>query len=175
MVLRRLQDEAGIHIIQQGGLLLAMWKGSEVGVNIREISRDEYLAGLQGEIRSVGLIEAVKKRLDEINHEALSLSYAECGLIQEMSVEIIDLLKEQEPRVMTLEEAFDAEVCWFEDRSPYGTIVDACTVYDFGETLKVQCFGDLVYPRSKADHNKIFRFWSSRPTDEQRQAVKWND
>ena len=65
-------------------------------MTIRKISHAEYMAGLLGEVNADGLIDAVKKRLDEINNVALTLNYADCGLIQEKSVEIIDLLKTQE-------------------------------------------------------------------------------
>lgn len=147
-------------------------------MTVREISRDEYLAGLQSEIQKDGLIEAVKKRLDEINHVALSLSYCDCALVQEKSVEIIDILNAQEPRIL----AFD------ELKSISGT---ASTVYverrtktHYNETAFVsveKVYGENVifhgqksiFGHSKKDYGKEWRCWTSRPTDEQREATPW--
>ena len=70
-------------------------------MTVRKLSRYEYMAGLQSEVQEGGLTEAVKKRLDEINH------VADCALVQEKSAEIIDILNTQEPRVMTDEELMD--------------------------------------------------------------------
>ena len=81
-----------------------MRTGGEVGMTIREISHDEYLAGLQNEIQTDGLIVSVRKRLDEINYAATRLSYADCMMVREKSAEIMDMLAAQEPRVMTQEE-----------------------------------------------------------------------
>ena len=64
------------------------------------------------------------------------------------------------PRVMTLEEARNVEVVWAEDRS----------------TRK-------VYPyivKDNMNDSKLYKYgvqwrcWTARPTDEQREAVKWD-
>lgn len=67
----------------------------------------------------------------------------------------LELLKEQEPRVLTLEEAKKAEVCWLEQRGyePYVT--------DDADTWNPEIYG------------KAYRCWSAKPTDEQRKAEKW--
>lgn len=66
-------------------------------MNVQELSHDEYMAGLRCEIQTDGLIEAVKKRLDEIYQVALLLNYEDLGVVQEKSLEIIDLLKTLKP------------------------------------------------------------------------------
>lgn len=147
-------------------------------MTVRELSRYEYMAGLQSEVQEGGLTEAVKKRLDEINHVALSLSYCDCALVQEKSAEIIDILNAQEPRIL----AFD------ELKSISGT---ASTVYverrtktHYNETAFVsveKVYGENVifhgqksiFGHSKKDYGKEWRCWTSRPARAQREAMKW--
>ena len=69
-------------------------------------------------------------------------------------------LKAQEPRVMTLEEANAVEVVWVEDR---GTdTVFPCLVKNNMNDSKLYKYGIQ------------WRVWSSRPSEEQRKAVKWD-
>lgn len=69
----------------------------------------------------------------------------------------LELLKGQEPRVLTWEEAEKAEVCWLEQRGyePYAT--------DDADTWNPEVYG------------KVYRCWSLKPTDEQRKEIKWDD
>ena len=81
------------------------------------------------------------------------------------------LLKAQEPRVLTLEEALGEDECWIEGRSGACGYGDAL-ISDDGERV------DFYRPHSINTldfyaYNKVWRCWSSRPTDEQREAVKW--
>lgn len=80
-----------------------------------------------------------------------------CCHLEELRKDALELLKEQEPRVLTLEEAKKAEVCWLEQRGyePYAT--------DDADTWNPEIYG------------KAYRCWSLKPTDEQRKAVKWDD
>lgn len=100
-----------------------------------------------------------------------------------MLKDAISLLKEQEPRVMTLEEVKGMErltICAVEQRSKvikstfnaeYGGIVTLGNenFLDFG------LYGDTNrYRRTEVRYGKTWRCWSARPTEEQRKAVKWN-
>lgn len=102
----------------------------------------------------------------------------------EREQDALELLKEQEPRVMTLEEVKGMKrltVCAVQQRSKvientfnaeYGGIVTLGTenFLDFG------LYGDTNrYRRTEAGYNKTWRCWTSRPTGEQRKAVKWDD
>ena len=94
----------------------------------------------------------------------------------------IDALKAQEPRVMTLEEARKLradDVVWLEDKDKPKVIPaifrnrhlwphSAVMVLNFmrGDGVKVTAGED--------DYGERWRCWTSRPTDEQRQAVKWD-
>ena len=91
----------------------------------------------------------------------------------------IALLKAQEPRVMTWEEAQanvnEGPFIIMEVRDSTGTEIDYGVLvgdsYEMseGSLLTVCEFGLL-----KDDYGKRFRCWTSRPTDEQREAIPWN-
>lgn len=147
-------------------------------MTIHEISRDEYMAGLQSEVQKNGLLDAVKKRLDEINHVALTLNYANWGLVQEMSVEIIDLLKAQEPRVISYDEIENYEVLWLEvldvnTEDGLAPWVKTKSGHWFSPLLCSDAQPEMILATSD-EYGKICRCWTSRPTDKQRKEVKWN-
>ena len=86
-----------------------------------------------------------------------------------------DLLKKQEARVMTLDEvkAFDWDHCYLEEvrlpgkeyRAVCGDYALTCITWPCVTSMRIQ-HGDESY-------GKKWRCWSAKPTDEQRQAVKW--
>lgn len=87
----------------------------------------------------------------------------------------IALLKDQEARVMTLEEvkAFDWDYCYLEEerllgkeyRAVCGDYALTCITWSCVTSMRIQ-HGDENYGRK-------WRCWSAKPTDEQRNAVKW--
>ena len=88
---------------------------------------------------------------------------------------ILDLLKEQEPRVLTLEEVPDAAFCYLEYKA-YGTIEPA--IYgeaDIDDTVAFTTLEDGKDYLDLIDYCKAWRCWTSQPTDEQRKAVKWDE
>ena len=99
------------------------------------------------------------------------ICYGTVGLM----ADALSLLKAQEPRVMTLGEVkvipYDADI-WIETEYYVGEItIFAATINTKG--LR----GVMVYGSHKTydyeAYNKLWRCWTSRPTDEQREAVKW--
>lgn len=92
-----------------------------------------------------------------------------------LAADALSLLKAQEPRVMTLEEMkaipYDADI-WIETEYYVGKItIFAATINTKG--LR----GVMVYASHKTydyeGYNKLWRCWTSRPTDEQRKATPW--
>lgn len=162
-----------------------LWEDGEVGMSIREISHDEYLAELQNEIQTDGLIVSVRKRLNEINYAATGLSYANFMMVREKSAEIMDVLKAQEPRVMTIKElAFYESGLYVETRNgcPEGLTDEVWPALvhlycvsqndEYGYVSFVNWNAD-TYDFEAKDYNVEFRCWTSRPTDAQREAVAW--
>lgn len=90
----------------------------------------------------------------------------------------IDLLKSQEPRVMTLEEVKDGkwDYCYLEYDAVRGKEEQIFT----GGKHRITC---VTWPSITSmrispgdnEYGKRWRCWTSRPTEEQREAVKWND
>lgn len=86
------------------------------------------------------------------------------------------MLKEQEPRVLTLEDvkAFDWDYCYLEEerlpgkeyRAVCGDYALTCITWPCVTSMRIQ-HGDESYGRE-------WRCWSAKPTDEQRKAVKWD-
>lgn len=87
-----------------------------------------------------------------------------------------ELILEQEPRVMTLEEvkALGWDYCYLEEerlpgkeyRSVCGDYALSCVTWPCITSMRIQ-HGDDSYGRK-------WRCWSAKPTDEQRKAVKWD-
>lgn len=97
------------------------------------------------------------------------------GCMELLQKDTLELLKEQEPRVMTLEEvkSFGWDYCYLEEerlpgkeyRAVCGNYALTCITWPCVASMRIQ-HGDNSYGRK-------WRCWSSRPTDEQRKAVKW--
>ena len=95
------------------------------------------------------------------------------------SVDAIALLKAQELRVMTWEEAQanvqDGPFIIFEVRDSTGSEVDfGVLAGDFYEMSEGSVLTVADFWMMKDEYGKRFRLWTSRPTDEQREAVKWD-
>ena len=94
-----------------------------------------------------------------------------------MYTDAIALLQEQEPRVLTLEEVRDeAEYMFLEKRSATWSDLFGCAIrgdWDgYGMDLLL---GEDDYIRGMwENYGKTWRCWTARPTNEQREAVKWD-
>lgn len=94
--------------------------------------------------------------------------------------------EEQEPRLMTMEEAVSAEVVYYEERYVHHAVTKGQSVFPVircvdGFSHTVEWYSPY-FPEGKAhilfapDEYGIFgRCWTSRPTDEQREAESWNE
>lgn len=110
-------------------------------------------------------------------HSGCPYNEINVGCRKQLDADAISLLKEQEARVMTLEEvkAFDWEYCYLEEerlpgkeyRSVCGDYALTCITWPCVASMRIQ-HGDDSY-------GKKWRCWSAKPTDEQRQAVKWSE
>lgn len=93
------------------------------------------------------------------------------GKCEEMLADAISQLKEQEPRVLTLAEAAEADVCWLEIKGS-GRILP-CMVQDEEENFSIRTDEPTPELGPGDENGKEYRLWSARPTDAQREAVKW--
>jgi hypothetical protein len=93
-----------------------------------------------------------------------------CDLVQDRDwlLSVYDgalaLLKEQEPRVLTLDEADAAEVVWFEARNH----IFIEPMLTRGQRLADEAEDWFQYGRD-------WRCWSARPSDKQREEAPWDE
>lgn len=130
-------------------------------------NRDHVIKGLEDIVDFFEVMSIIENRCNELKQEA---------------EDAIALLKEKEPRVMTLEEVKSMKhftICAVEQRSKiiknvfnaeYGGIV---TLGD-KDFLDFGLYGNIDrYRRTEGGYGKTWRCWTSRPTDRQREAMKW--
>lgn len=118
-----------------------------------------------------------------INREAIKIlgELKKCylgGIIEAIDM-AIEAVKEQEPRVMTLEEvekSYSKAPIWFEEQR-LQTVYPAIYHKSKGpEGAKFADITDFYYQRQDwayGTYGKTWRCWTSQPTDEQRQEAKW--
>lgn len=94
------------------------------------------------------------------------------GCVYSLMMDAAQLLKEQEPRVLTIEEVTGDDECWFEHRN--GTCGYAkCFMHKASQTVEINCIMSNPEFITLNSFMKLWRCWSAKPTDEQRRAVKW--
>lgn len=83
----------------------------------------------------------------------------------------LELLKAQVPRLLTLEEALEADVCWAEingmDRVP------PCRIGKNLEGYFLKLFVGCPEVFQEDEYGREIRCWSARPTDEQLATKPW--
>ena len=84
--------------------------------------------------------------------------------------DVLALLKAQEPRVLTLDDALEADVCWLEKKGD--DRVWPCKVGGGEKWVAVWRFDQETTVMRRDEYGKRFRCWTAQPTDEQRKAVK---
>ena len=102
-----------------------------------------------------------------------------CGKIYSQIKDIPAVDEEQEPRVMTLEEVRCAneEPMWFESKGTFrgrkGFWVLSKGVSPSYVIRLIPAIGKDDTQLSLAAYGKVWRCWTSRPTDAQREATPW--
>lgn len=97
----------------------------------------------------ISALEKAKKQSEEHAQDIIIVPFRETDMI-------LALLKEHEPRVMTLDELTEIYVEFKGNNCPV-----RLTNFDLQKIVKHVVDGDC-------------RIWTSKPTDEQRRAVKWD-
>ena len=129
--------------------------------------------------------QALRCCLPETEEEAESLGCAHCphgddcrraegdvNINERIVEDVRALVKALEPRVLTLDEALEADVCWLEisgsDRVP------PCRIGGLNDFFSIRRIDQTHEVCAKKNYGWLLRCWSARPTEEQRKAVKWN-
>ena len=84
------------------------------------------------------------------------------------------LLKAQEPRVMMLDECATADLVWYDWRTQGVRPAKINRVPEKTGTYRVQVFGNIDQWVHADEYGEYWRCWTSRPTDEHREATPWD-
>lgn len=96
--------------------------------------------------------------------------------VQTTAQAALDLLKAQEPRVMTLDEAAAADEVWVEMWHGVPIMVAVLYITDDFKNFELELLGRNKKAFMLAKHyGHTWRCWTAKPTEEQRLAVKWDD
>ena len=117
--------------------------------------------------------------------ERAELTSATVKMVED-ALDIIDkALQAYEPRVMTLEELAAAQKTpvWRETKSKHKDLYNGWMLaYDIQRGLGITGMRQgMTEPNGRVgwckldDYGKTWRCWTARPTEEQREAVKWDD
>ena len=90
-----------------------------------------------------------------------------------LSKDALALLKAQEPRVMEFDDVVGGDECWLEAVNGACGYADCYACTGTGEVQVFRCKYDNPQYIIAKDYLKTWRCWTSRPTDAQREAVKW--
>lgn len=99
--------------------------------------------------------------------------------LQNATSEAAELLKAQEPRVMKFDELEDTiadRAVWYEAfLTEVPTIAIVCEKSIADDAYTIFDFISGRHRVTRKTYGACWRCWTSRPTDEQREAVKWDE
>jgi hypothetical protein len=107
-----------------------------------------------------------------VNHRWIVAGAAE--KMVKYSEDAIALLKAQEPRVIDFDDVVGGDECWLEAVNGACGYADCYACTGTGEVQVFRCNFDNPQYIMASDYLKTWRCWTSRPTDAQREAVKWD-
>lgn len=102
--------------------------------------------------------------------------------VKRIMADALELLKEQEPRVMTLDELRQLEhtdhIIWIEANGDPESFNGYAEVTTNLMTKDIEFFApgnEVEFIPDNKNYGKTWRCWSSRPTNEQREAAPWTE
>ena len=121
-------------------------------------------------------MNALELKLETAINEAGE--FLDVRLLKEDADKILEILKEQEAHVLTLDEAVDGNHVYyveFQYHLDRGWVkCDFDKIYVNGEVAML-FLRDKTFYQQKEHYGQLWRLWSNRPTYEQMKAVKWNE
>ena len=85
---------------------------------------------------------------------------------------IIAELKDMKPRILSLDEAVNADVCWLEDKKT-GSVIPVSVFYESKWTVNAYPPGKCGINYDVAKYGKTYRCWNGCPDEELRKNEKW--
>lgn len=127
----------------------------------------------------MAVIDMVMKGLEHCkNHDGTTCPecpYFHDDCVAKLCADALELLKEQQPRVLKYEELFKEETfcLWYESKEHFPMMQVACVDGEYEDNEVFVAIDDAY--ENWMTYGKTWRMWSSRPTDEQRKAEPWKD
>ena len=117
------------------------------------------------------------KYLHDVLHWSLTESEQDTMIRRNITKEAIELLKAQEPRVLTLAEVLESEVLYAEDIDKKD-VIPVLFNARWGDQIvliKPHLYGGRSHKFSVliCDYGKRWRCWNKKPTDKQQLEVEW--
>lgn len=137
-------------------------------------------------------LETVIKELELIRDYDPMIRVAHDDVFKRYAIDALALLKAQQPHVMTLEEVITSkfgQTIWLESYFDGITSLEAFLVdiecsnkpvlvngrYEFYNLDAIEIDEAILSTFHEKYKVKKYRFWSDKPTEEQRKAVKWDE
>lgn len=106
--------------------------------------------------------------------ECETIGHGTIEIPRDLALAVMRELVAQEPRVITLEEAYNAEIVWYDQINTGVRPAKVIRVPHKTGVYRVMRFGDIDAWEHAYEYGEFWRCWTSRPTDEQREAIAWN-
>lgn len=135
-----------------------LWKEGEVAV----MDNEKREACIDNLIQQIGWIEDIKAH-----------QFPGWGHVVSAMRQAVALLEAQEPRLLGLDEIKMLGLMWLESRNGFVQPV-ICQDYEYGVDRSVEFImvhGTIC--NSINTFGKLWRVWTSKPSDEQRKAEEW--
>lgn len=122
--------------------------------------------------------DALKRRCQKVATEAWKMKMTTS--VETVMNQVIDFIEEaptiqpDAPRVMTMEEATNAECVFYDWRTRGVRPAKLIRVPYKTGTYRVQLFGDIDEWVHADEYGEYWLCWTAMPTEEQRKAVKWD-
>ena len=110
----------------------------------------------------------------DCSHRCDRESFPDC--MEKLLDDAYQLLKAQQPRVMALEEVHEGDVMWFDSPGNFIMRPVICVMHDKGDSSYLVFawqYGTFTWRIS--DYGIGWRCWTAKPSEEQRERVKWNE
>lgn len=96
-------------------------------------------------------------------------AYDNCAM--KLSRDVLEMVQAQQPRVLTLDEADEADICWLEVIGVKRIIPCRISVFEVTATVHKLIANAEGFVLS--EYGEVWRCWSARPSNGQRKAAKW--
>ena len=95
-----------------------------------------------------------------------------CTKLHELHQDMLDILKADKPRVLTMKEAEKSNVCCIEDRDD-DVEYPVNMISGWGYMEIYEMANEMPFRRNMSEYNKTWRCWDKEPKKEQMEATPW--